>query len=217
MQFQKPIQDLKIAVFLPHYKRPEYTKLCLDALYSAQEYPNTEIIVVEDDNPNLGLRERIIDFFDYVKSNDFDIIAKMDNDCIVPKNWLNDMVKVMYNSDADILSPNVEPSNAAFSYGKEDTMKKGYRPAEIVGGLWVMKASLIKDMYFERVGTEGLTGAISILKQIVTEKEPIVGWVADVVVQDVGHWSGRHGLHIKSKEHEIYSKTVGRQIAWTAK
>lgn len=208
--------DLKIAVFLSHYQRPEYTQMCLDALYSAQEYHNTEIIIVEDDNPNLGLRERVIDFFDYVKNRDFDVLAKMDNDCLVPKNWLNDMVERLYNTDADILSPNVEPSNAAYTYGREDIDKKGYRPAEIVGGLWVMGASLIKDMYFERVGTEGLTGAISILKQIVTEKEPKVGWVPEVIVQDVGHWSGKHKLHLKNKEHEQYSKIVGRQIAWKA-
>ncbi len=188
--------------------------MCLDALYAAQEYPNTEIIVVEDENPNKGLRERIIDFFDYVKAGDFDIIAKMDNDCLVPNNWLNKMVERLYNTDADILSPNVEPSNAAFTYGREDTAGKGYRPAEIVGGLWVMKAELIKDMYFERVGTEGLTGAISIIKQIYTEKDPNVGWIPDVIVEDMGHWSGKHGLHIKSKEHETYSKEVGRQIAW---
>lgn len=215
MQFQKPIAELKIAVFLSHYQRPEYTQKCLDALYSAQDYGSTEIIVVDDDSPNIGLRERIIDFFDYVKTKDFDVIAKMDNDCLVPKNWLNKMVDILYNSDADILSPNVEPSNAAYTYGRED-LSKPYRPAEIVGGLWVMKADLIKDMYFERVGTEGLTGAISILKQIVTEKEPKVGWVTDVIVEDMGHWGGKHPLHIKSKEHEQYSKSVGRQIAWKA-
>lgn len=216
MQFQKPMQDLKIAVLLSHYRRPEYTQKCLDALYAAQDYTNVDLQIVEDENPNKGLRERIIDFFDYVKVGDFDIIAKMDNDCLVPKNWLNDMVERLYNTDADILSPNVEPSNAAFTYGRDDIHNKGYRPAEIVGGLWVMKADLIKDMYFERVGTEGLTGAISILKQIVTEKEPIVGWVAEVVVEDAGHWSGKSKFHVKSKEHELYSKQVGRQIAWKA-
>lgn len=206
----------KIAILVPCYKREEYTKMCLDALYTAQAYENVDIQVVDDENPNLGLRDRIIDFFDYVKSGHYDIIGKMDNDCLVPKNWLNDMVRVLSTTDADILSPNVVPSNAAFSYGREDTEGKGYRPAEIVGGLWLMKASLIKDMYFERVGTDGLTGAISILKQIVTEKEPKVGWVSDVTVEDMGHWSGRHALHIKSKEHELYSKSVGRQIAWSA-
>lgn len=207
----------RIAILVPCYKRPEYTELCLKALQDSQEYPNAEFQVINDEEPNLGLRERIIDFFDYVKERDFEFIAKMDNDCLVPKNWLNDILAVFNKSDADILSPNVIPSNAAYTYGKDDLENKGYRPAEIVGGLWVMKTSLLKDMYFERVGTEGLTGAISILKQIATEKEPKIGWVSNVNVEDMGHWSGKHNLHIKSKEHEIYSKEVGRQIAWSAK
>lgn len=202
---------------MSHYKRPEYTEMAIAALKDAQEYHNTDVFIVEDDNPNLGLRTRIIDFFDTVREGEYDIIAKMDNDCLVPKNWLNDIVKVMQNSDADILSPNVMPSNAAFTYGKDDIDKKGYRPAEIVGGLWVMKASLIEDMYFERHPTNGLMGAISILKQICVEKEPKIGWVADVIVEDVGHWTGKHKLHIKTKDHEMYSKEVGRQLAWSAK
>lgn len=208
----------KIALFMSYYERPEYTELAVKALQDAQDYPNTDVYLVEDFNPNLGLRERIINFFDTVNANgSYDIIAKMDNDCLVPKNWLNDIIKVFQTSDADILSPNVMPSNAAFVYGKDDIDKKGYRPADIVGGLWVMKASLIKDMYFERHPTKGLTGAISILKQICVEKEPKIGWVPSVIVEDVGHWSGKHALHIKSKEHEVYSKECGRQIAWRAK
>src|SRR5690349_13285111 len=110
-------QQPKLAVFLSHFKRPEYTARCIQALNEAQEYPNTDFYVVEDDNPNTGLRNRILDFFDSIKGKDYDIIAKMDNDCVVPKNWLNDIVEVFRNSDADILSPNVEPSNAAFLYG----------------------------------------------------------------------------------------------------
>lgn len=206
----------KIALFMSYYKRPEYTELAIKALKEAQEYVNTDIYLVDDNEPNLGLRDRIISFFDTVRPMDYDILAKMDNDCIVPKNWLNDIIKVMQNSDADILSPNVIPSNAAFTYGKEDTDNKGYRPAEIVGGLWVMKAHLINNIFFERHQTNGLTGAISILKQICVEKEPVIGWVPDVIVEDIGHWSGKHKLHIKSKEHEQYSKEVGRQIAWKA-
>lgn len=211
------MQNYKIAVFLSHYKRPEYTKKCIDAINEAQEYPNVDFYVVEDDNPNTGLRNRIIDFFDSIKNMEYDFIAKMDNDCLVPKNWINDMLAVFEKSDADILSPNVMPSNAAFTYGKADNQQKGYRPSEIVGGLWFMKYSIIKDIYFERHELNGLTGAVPLLRQIVTEKEPKIGWVPEVVVQDIGHWSGIHPEHIKSKEHEIYSKEVGRAVAWSAK
>lgn len=219
MPLQKQIKDLKIAIFIPSYKRYEYTKMCLDALHNAQTYTQyglVEFCHTEDDNPNVGLRERTIDFFEYVNKNDFDLIAKVDNDCIVPNNWLDDMVKVFKNSDVDILAPNVMPSNAAFVNGCEDREKKGYRPSDIVGGVWVMKASLIKDIYFERVETLGLSGAITLLRQIITETEAILGWNPEVTFEDVGHWSGKHELHIKSKDHEDYSMEVGRKIAWAS-
>lgn len=205
----------KVAFFMSWYKRPEYTEKCIQAINEAQEYPNVDFYIIEDDNPNTGLRNRIIDFFESIKDKDYDLIVKMDNDCLVPKNWLNDMISVFSNTDADILSPNVMPSNAAFTYGKTDYNNKGYMPSEIVGGLWVFRPSLIKDMYFERHDLHGLMGAIPLLRQIITEKEPNIGWVPNVIVQDVGHWSGQHELCIKSKDHFEYSKEVGRSVAWS--
>jgi GT2 family glycosyltransferase len=217
MLLTKPRENWKIAVFLSHYARPDYTEKCIHALNSSQEYPNVDFYVVEDNNPNTGLRNRILDFFDSIKGKDYDVIAKIDNDCLVPKDWLNDILDVFERSDADILSPNVMPSNAAFTYGREDKESKGYRPASIVGGLWVMKYDLIKDMVFERHELYGLTGATTLLRQIVTEQDPKIGWVPDVVVEDMGHWSGMHPNHIKSKEHFDYSKEVGRSVAWSVR
>ncbi len=139
----------------------------------------------------------------------------MDNDCLVPKNWLNDILDIFNTSDVDILSPNVMPSNAAFTYGKQDKENKGYMPADIVGGLWCMKYSLIKDMYFERHEPNGLIGAVPILRQITTENEVNIGWAPKIIVEDMGHWSGQHELCIKSKDHFDYSKEVGRAVAWS--
>lgn len=203
----------RVAIFIPSYKRPEYTEKCLRAIKESQEYINVDFYIVEDD-PNLGLRNRIIEFFDTVRSKEYDILAKMDNDCIVPKNWLNNLIEIFANTDVDILSPNVMPSNAAFTHGKK-VEGLPYMPSEIVGGLWMMKASLIKDMYFEKHPTEGLIGAISILKQICTENDVKIGWVPDIIVEDIGHWSGTHPDHIKSVDHANYSKEVGREIAWS--
>lgn len=205
----------KVAFFMSHYKRPEYVAMTLKSLEESQEYDNVHFYIVEDENPNLGLRQRIINFFDEVRGKGYDYLIKMDGDCIVPKNYINDMVAKMQSTDADMLSPNVMPSNAAMNFGKDDLDGKGYRPSEIIGGLWCMKASLIEDMYFESHPTNGLVGAISVLKQICVEKEPRIGWVTEIVVEDVGHWGGKHPLHLKTKEHELYSKEVGRAIAWT--
>lgn len=197
------------------YKRPEYADICLKSIEDSQAYENVHFYIVDDNNPNIGLRRRIINFLNEIKGQGYDFLIKMDSDCIVPKNYVNDMVSKMLSTGADILSPNVVPSNAAFSFGKDDLDNLGYRPSEIVGGLWCMKSSLVEDMFFENHSTNGLTGAISILKQICVEKEPKIGWVPDIIVEDIGHWSGKHTLHIKSKEHEMYSKEVGRQVAWS--
>ena len=180
----------------------------------AQDYDHVDFYIVDDDNPNTGLRNRIIDFFDSVKDKDYDLLMKADADCIFPSDYITKIVDAFKNTDADILSANVKPSDAAFTYGKTDKDKKGYRPSEIVGGLWNFRPSLIKDMYFERHELKGLTGAVSLLRQIVTEKEPKIGWLPDITVEDVGHWSGMHKLHIRSKEHFDYSKEVGRSVAW---
>lgn len=206
----------KVAFFLSYYKRPEYLSMTLDSLKN-QDYENIDFYIVEDNNPNTGLRNRIIDFFESIEGKEYDFLMKGDADCVFPVDYVSKIIEAFNNTDADILSANVKPSDAAFTYGKEDKEKKGYRPSEIVGGLWNFRPSLIKDMFFERHELTGLTGAVSLLRQIVTEKEPKIGWLPDITVQDVGHWSGQHKDHIRSKEHFEYSKEVGRAVAWSPK
>jgi len=138
----------------------------------------------------------------------------MDNDCIVPTNWLNKLLDTLERTSLDIVSPNVYPSNAAYKYGEEDKKGLGYRPTHTVGGLWLMRKSLIEDVFFEPYDIVGIKGAYNLLYQIIIEKEPAMGWVTDLVVHDVGHWSGRHPMHIKTTEHEQYYQEVGRNVAW---
>jgi len=204
MPLDKPKKNLTVAICVPTFKRNEYTEKCLQALSDAQSY-NGKVYTYS----NKPLRHVIIDFFE--ETQNVDIIAKIDNDCCVPKDWLNDIIDVFEKTDVDILSPNVFPSNAAYKYGSDG---KYYRPSRIVGGLWVMRRKLIEGLEFQKYNVTGITGAFNILKQIINEKDPKIGWVEDVVVQDIRHWSGKHPDHIKSKEHELYSQEVGRSIAW---
>lgn len=220
-----------VAVLVPCFKRPEYTEKCIKSLEDAQEYKDVTFFLVDDGSndgterilnesnlnkilfiryENQGLRSTIIHFFDTVKDS-FDFIAKIDNDCTVPKNWLKDMLDIFHKSDVDILSPNVVPSNAAYKYGSDG---EHYRPSEFVGGLWMMKSKLIQDVFFEPIVANGIRGAFHLLNQIILEKEPVVGWAHKVDVQDIGHWSGKHPDHIKSKDHEEYSINVGRRVIW---
>lgn len=227
---------MRVAVLVPCYRRPEYTEKCIRALEEAQEYRDTDFYLIDDGSndgtdeilkgarlpkiveirqDNIGLRNTIIKFFREVEGRGYDYLVKMDSDCTVPKNWLRDILEVFQSSDAEILSPNVFPSNAAFKYG-ENVEGVPYRPSSHVGGLWAMRSSLPSGIFFDEFDVFGIKGAFHLLNQIIVEKEPRVGWLGQVTVQDIGHWSGLHPEHIKSEDHAEYSAHVGRSISWNA-
>lgn len=163
---------------------------------------------------NIGLRQIIINFFKET-GDKYDLLVKIDNDCTVPKDYLKKIIKIFQESDIDIASPDIYPSHAAETHG-EKAPNLPYMPTNTIGGVWIMKSDLIKDMSFEEIeAISGLRGAIPLLRQIVNENDPVMGWLPDVVYQDIGHWSGSHPEHIKSKEHYEYSIEVGREIAWS--
>lgn len=192
-------------MLIPAYRRPEYTKKAVAALKQPGYF-------LYRHNGEQGLRKAILDFFNITKN--YDIIAKIDNDCVVPKGWMDTIIGVFEESDADILSPNVVPSNAAYKYGEETEDELGYRRSRIVGGLWCMKREMLDGIVFDDYDVSGIKGAFNILKQIVLTNNPKIGWTTKVTVQDIGHWSGGHPDHIKSEEHKEYSREVGRQVAW---
>jgi len=210
MPLKKPKKNLKVSVLVPCYKRSEYTNKCIKALNHGKGEVEYEIF---QHNGESGLRQAIIEFID--NHRDYDFLAKMDNDCVVPIGWMDQIIDIFDKSDVDILSPNVFPSDAANVYGKK-VPGLIYMPASFVGGLWIMKGELIRDMEFVNYDVNGIRGAIALLRQIKNEKNPIIGWTKEVLIQDIGHWSGNHPDHIKSEEHQNYSFEVGREIAWRA-
>lgn len=227
---------IRVAVFVPAYKRPEYTEKCINSIKTAQEYGDGVKFFLTDDGSNdgtceilkranlpgvvtvhsnhCGLRSSIIEFFKMVRDEDFKYLAKIDNDVLVPNNFLSDIVAVFEDSDADILSPNVRPSDAAIKLGTR-VNGKPYLASSYVGGVWVMKKSMIDGVDFENYKVFGISGAFHIINQIIVEKEPVVGWLESVSYEDMGHWSGLHPEHIKSEDHYKYSAEVGRSVAWT--
>lgn len=221
------------AILVPCYKRPEYTKLCIEGLEKAQNYDNTTFHLWDDgsddgteailNNANLpkkvfinkenkGLRHVLISFIE--NSGDVEFLSVVGNDCIMPKDWLTKILGTFEKTDLDIVSPNVVPSNAAYQWGVDDVKGLGYRPARTVGGLWTMRKSLTEDIYFEQINCRGIVGAFQVLRQIIVVKKPKVGWITEVEVDDIGHWSGVHPKHIKSPEHKEYSVEIGRRVAW---
>lgn len=223
----------KVEVFLPCYKRPEYTAQCIKALEQST-YDNVLFHLIDDGScdgtaeilknaklnkrvvvheQNMGLRNIEINFFEMV-SKQTEFIAAVGNDCLMPKGWVDDILAVFAKTDADILSPDVNPSHVAYKLGQPDD-GRGYMPSSHVGGLWFMKRKLLDGMSYERYpNVHGINGAWELLKQIIMEKEPKIGWVPSVVVEDIGHWSGAHPLCIKSAEHKDYYAEVGRKVIW---
>lgn len=227
-------KSLTTAILVPCYKRQEYTEKCIRALEASQDYGDSIFYLVDDgsndgtsdilvsaklpkvvfrnDYPN-GLRNVILDFFRKVEDKDFDLISKVDNDCLVPRNWLNSISDIFNSHSVHVLSPNVNPSQAAYTNGKYQA-DLPYFPSKIVGGLWTMRKNLIDGIQFEEHDINGIRGAFQLLNQIILEKEPVVGWLPSVTFEDMGHWSGTHPEHIQSEAHREYSVEVGRRIAW---
>lgn len=236
MKIDKPINELKIAVLIPCFCRHEYTAMCLESAKRAQEYNNTTFYLVDDgssdgityelisniDLPkvmvkheeNLGLRATILEYFKWARENKIDIIGIIGNDSLLYHGWLDKIISTITTTDLDIVSPNYLPSNPAFTQGKEDVHRKGYREAVNIVGLWFMDRRLTDNIQFDDLDVFGIRGSISIMNQIKIEKDPKIGWIPDALLEDAGHWSGESKYHIKSKEHEEYSKYVGRSINW---
>lgn len=222
-------------VFFSAYKRPEYTKMCLDRMAEAGPYENTQFYLVDDGgqdgtyefmqkfpHPSVvikheeswGLRNTIIEFFQHVREVQPTYISKVDNDCLVPNGWLSDLIEVMEGASAEIISPNVSETNAAYKYGMMKNKRGDFIPSKIVGGVWTMKPHVLDGLYFEKTGTNGIRGAFNIINQICADKDPVIGWTDKVTFEDIGHLGGTHPLHIKSEEHRVYSAEVGRPISW---
>ena len=113
-----PEKIYRIAIFLSCYKRPEYTSVCLRSLekldttgldlayylYDDGSNDGTDFMldrcelsskrIVRNNEPK-GLRANQIDFFQTINNRGYDFIAKMDNDCCVPYNWLTELTNVM--------------------------------------------------------------------------------------------------------------------------
>lgn len=224
-----------VEVILPCFKRPEYTYACIEALEKAQDYDNVLFHLVDDcsedgtdeilnqanlnkivtiNKENIGLRNILLNFLSTVKP-DTKYIAKVDNDVLMPVNWLNNLMKIMSANKVGILSPNVYPSNAADRLGEPDIENKGYMVANHVGGLWFMRRDLITDVDFERYeNVRGINGAFEILNQIILDKDPEIGWVPSITADDIGHWSGTHPLCLKTDEHRDYYAYVNRKVSW---
>jgi len=232
-----------VDIIVPCYKRPEYTRQCLGTIQQNTVYPNVRFLLINDgsgndgteqilhsfldQNPtnsvalrhdiNIGLRNTLIEAFGVlIRGKPADYIVKIDNDCLPPAEWIRNLVWLMENNDVDLLAPDVYPSHPADRFGKE---KKGSKLlfSDTIGGNWIMKRDLLPKKGFSFTEDRTLSGAWQLMQGIIHGNKAKTAWTKEVVLQDMGHWSGKHPNHLKSKEHFEYSKEIGREVSWKPK
>ena len=233
-----------VHVFVPCYKRPEYTAMCLAALSKNTHHPATDFTLVDDGSndetselllsyaavlnaqsdlvlslENKGLRYRILQFWLKTLKSDADFVAKVDNDNLVPAGWVTNMLDIFdAHPELDILSPDNHPGHPALRIGKD--IGKRYRlAASPIGGLWFMRRRVLEGLPIETWVKEcsghGINGAWDLMVSA-KRKGFVMGLTTEVCFQNIGHQSGNHPQHIKSGAHKDYSAEVGRNVNWVA-
>jgi hypothetical protein len=187
-------------------------------MHSFLEQNPTNSIVLRHDK-NAGLRNTLIEAFGVLmRGTSSDYIIKIDNDCLPPKEWIRSLVWLMENNDIDIIAPDVYPSHPADRYKSKDAKESdSLFPSSVIGGNWIMKRDLLKNIKMDFNEERTLTGAWQLMQRIIQESRAKTAWTKDVTLQDMGHWSGKHPNHLKSKEHFNYSVEVGRVVSWKPK
>ena len=236
-----------VAVLVPCYKRPEYTAMCIDALFERTRYPHVLFVLVDDgskDNTpcllnamkaryqgtgtgtgrgadavwkhteNYGLHATVVEFWRFVKDHgEIDIAGKIDYAIEVFGGWLTRMVEIFDACpELMILSPTTREAKEAEMFGVD--VGQPYMQATNLGGLWVMRRSVIEGLNFDAFGggVKGVHGSWPFIQHL--RNRHVTGWAPDVVVEHVGDFSGSHPLHIKTQSHADYSQEVGRGVAW---
>lgn len=131
LPYLKEVHEPKVAIFTITHDRLEYTQKCIESLHATAGYPFDHFIV--DNNSTDGTKNELQDFplkfwmwneknvgiskasnqaLDLILSNEFgkyDIILKVDNDCLFKSNnWLSTMVNIWRSNRRIALSCYIE-------------------------------------------------------------------------------------------------------------
>ncbi len=170
------MNDPKVSVIIPVYNGSKTLKQCLGSVLS-QTYNNYEIIVVNNNSADdteaiikefRARSERIKYTFEGYRSRgaarnagikmaNGEIIAMTDSDCIVPANWLSELIKpivsgdemAVMGSEEDLVenywARNIQKANGEFL---RRNLNKGY-VFNLDTKNFAIKASLIKEILFD--------------------------------------------------------------------
>jgi GT2 family glycosyltransferase len=210
---------MKIAIYTLTRERLEYSKLCLNSIKDKSGYPFDHYIIDNgsmDDTPkwleenklmfkkivynseNLGIAKAANIILKEIKKSEYDIIIKMDNDCMIKSNnILKEIVKI-YNSLGNekknfILSPRVE------GIGKQPRRvryidKEGYKigMTSIVGGLFhIVPIEIYKNYIFQEKLPKA-SGNDSHFCGWAKNKGKTVGYIENLVVEHYETTGGQY-------------------------
>jgi len=226
-----------VEILVPCYKRIEYTERYVPLLIERTDHPGRRIVLVDDGScdqtgerleaiaqshegvvarvypENKGLRFRVLEFW---LQSPASILAKMDNDCIVPEGWLTKLVEILDECpELGIVSPliNVASVRGQELYGETIVIGrdvgKRYWEAERMGGLWCMKRQVIDSFPLEKKSTEAtpyVKGAWELMCEVKAASGMQTGWLPEVVVEHVGCETERHPERVNTPEHDQYVK-----------
>ena len=149
-------------------------------------------------------------------------VVKLDNDVLVKPGWLGKLAYVMDNSDCDVLNIQRVPNNRRGGLYGGDVKGLLYRPSrQLLSGLWMMRFEVILEMgdlsVPEKAGKWGDTSRWMMRRFRAANRKIIIGWNKEVLIEHVGHVSGRHALHIKTEEYAKYTRRLGRRPRWRTK
>jgi GT2 family glycosyltransferase len=126
------VREPKVAIFSLTYDRLEYTKKCFESMYKTAKYPFDHFIVdngssdrtqgyllkeknekkiktVLYNDKNVGISKASNQAIDEISRDDYDIIVKVDNDCLfITDGWLKAMVELWKSNHLLIMSPYVQ-------------------------------------------------------------------------------------------------------------
>lgn len=120
INYELPVSPPLVSIIIPAWNEEEYVEKCLDPVL-AQEYEPKEIITIAGGNDKTleianGYRKKGIKVIKQeakgknaalnsgVDASKGDIIITLDADCIVPKNWLFEIIKPFGDEDVKIVA-----------------------------------------------------------------------------------------------------------------
>lgn len=178
-----------VDIIVPNRNRLEFAQKTLEVLERNTDWFLVRKLYLYDDQSTDGTREFIEEraktmpaetevvsgifnspyccLLDCVAKSEADLICKIDNDCLMPFGWLNCGIGVMdRNPDLDLLG---------IGYRDEPTPHSGdvlygYKVAPFIGGVGVLRHSVLKDLPLEVLPAQNWRG--------IWQQEMKVGWLS---------------------------------------